>query len=266
MTHRVIVLAAGRGSRLGNGQDVPKPLRPIASVPLIVRILRSMQSEGVDDAVVVTGHRGDEIRRALEDEVSIPMRVRFVDNAEYDKKNGVSLLAARDYVTGDCLLTMADHLYSPEIIRRLKAFALPAGACALAIDHDIERCFDVDDATKVKLGWWLSGRGRIAQIGKELAEFDALDTGVFRIGPSLCEELAHIYRMHGDCSLSEGVAALARKGRMCACAIGDARWIDVDTPEAAHRAEAMLQVFGESLSDDASAGRPDPETDDRRVA
>jgi histidinol-phosphate aminotransferase len=206
---------------------------------------------------VVTGHRGDEIRRALEGEPSIVMRVRFVHNPEYEKKNGVSLLAASEFVTGDCLLTMADHLYSPEIVRRLNTFDLPPGACALAIDHDIERCFDVDDATKVKLGW--SGRGRIAQIGKDLPEFDAIDTGVFRIGPSLCAELERIYRTHGDCSLSEGVAALARKGRMCACGIGDARWIDVDTPEAAQRAEAMLHVFGENLGDEPDGGaRPDP--------
>jgi histidinol-phosphate aminotransferase len=259
MTQRAIVLAAGRGSRLGSGQDVPKPLRPIASVPLIVRILRTLQGEGLREAVVVLGHRGDEIRRVLEGEPSIVMRLRFVDNLEYDKKNGVSLLAAREYITGDCLLSMADHLYSPEVVRRLCAFDMPASSAALAVDHDIERCFDIDDATKVKLGWWLSGRGRIAQIGKDLADYDAIDTGVFRIGPALVSELERAYRATGDCSLSDGVAALARKGRMCACGIGDARWIDVDTPEAAQRAEAMLHVFGETLGDEPSGGaRPDP--------
>jgi choline kinase len=239
---RAIVLAAGRGSRLVSEADLPKPLKPIASVPLIVRILRTLQSEGIGEAVVVVGDRGDAIRSAL---ASLPpprISLVFVDNPDFAKKNGVSLLAARELVDRECLLTMADHLYSPEIVRRLQRFDLPEGACALAVDHDIPRCFDLDDATKVKLDG-----GVIRAIGKELHDYDALDTGVFRIGPVLIDELDGVYRRTGDCSLSDGVAALASRGRFFACPVGAASWIDVDTPAAAAQAEAMLLSLGDSL-------------------
>lgn len=252
---RAIVLAAGRGSRLVAETELPKPLKPVAGVPLLVRILRTLQAEGIREAVVVIGDRGESIRKALLGDPSLLLKLRFVENLDFHKKNGVSLLAAREFIDRECLLTMADHLYSPEIVRRLQAFDLPRGACALGVDFDIERCFDLDDATKVKLDG-----PRIAGIAKELHEYDAIDTGVFRIGPALIEELDRVHRATGDCSLSDGVGALARHGKFLACSVGEARWIDVDTPDAAARAEAMLRVFGDLLGDEPGTGRVDAES------
>ena len=117
--HRAIVLAAGRGSRLVTEDEPPKPLRLVGGVPLLVRILRTLQAEGIREAVVVIGHRGEEIRQALLREPSLGLELTFVTNAESDKANGVSLVAAGDHVDRECLLTMADHLYSPDLVRRL---------------------------------------------------------------------------------------------------------------------------------------------------
>lgn len=243
------------GSRLVHGESYPKPLKPIAGVPLLVRVLRTLQDEGIREAVVVTGYMGAELRRALLAEPSLALELTFVQNEHYTKKNGVSLLAAREHVTEGTILTMADHLYSPEIVRRLQALDIPRDGAALAVDFDVERCFDPDDATKVRLE-----QGRIADIGKEIPSYNAMDTGVFLIGPSLLDELARIYDQTGDCSLSDGVHALAARGKFYGCDIGDARWIDVDTPAALQRAEAMLRVFGDALGDEPTAGgRIDPE-------
>src|SRR5262245_31544261 len=118
---RAIVLAAGTGTRLVSGGCYPKPLKPISGVPLLVRILRNLQNEGIREAVIVTGYLGAELRRALLAEPSLALALTFVHNERFTKKNGVSLLAAREYVTPGTLLTMADHLYSPEIVRRLRA-------------------------------------------------------------------------------------------------------------------------------------------------
>ncbi len=247
---RAVILAAGLGSRLRNGENpLPKPLRPVAGVPLLVRVLRTLQSEGIREAVIVVGHQGDRIRAAIRAEPSLGLEVTFVDNPRFEAKNGVSLLQAASYIDRDCLLSMADHLYSPEVVRRLAQAEMPEGACALAVDSDIERCFDVDDATKVRVEG-----GRITDIGKELPDYDVLDTGVFRVGPALIEELARLDALDGDCSLSDGVRALARRGAFHAVDVGDARWIDVDTPAAMERAEAMIHVFGDSLGDEPGAG------------
>lgn len=256
---RAIVLAAGTGSRLSEGADVlPKPLRVVGGVPLVVRVLRTLASAGIQEAVVITGFQGEAVRSALRAETDLGLKLSFVDNPHFDKKNGVSLLAAARYVDRECVLTMSDHLYSPELVRRLLAADVPEGSCALAVDYDIERCFDLDDATKVGVEL-----GKIKRIGKELESYDALDTGVFRIGPALIAELAAVEATAGDCSLSDGVQALSRRGRFLATDVGDVRWVDVDTPQALACAEAMLRVFGDTLGDEPGSGQPpviDPES------
>src|SRR5689334_1278940 len=103
---RAIVLAAGMGSRLVNGEAYPKPLKLVAGVPLLVRILRTLQDEGIREAVIVTGHLAEPLRRALLAEPSLALALTFVHNDLYDKKNGVSLLAAREYIGDGALLTM----------------------------------------------------------------------------------------------------------------------------------------------------------------
>ncbi len=252
---RAIILAAGRGTRLVSQEEFPKPLKPVSGVPLLVRILRTLQSEGITEAVVIVGFRGEQIRKALLAEPSLALKLTFVENENYDKANGVSLLAAKDYVDQDCILSMADHLYAPELVRRLREADLK-GACALAVDYDIERCFDIDDATKVKLVG-----NKIVNIGKEIESYDAIDTGVFRIGPALIGELEKLYVARGDASLSDGVRALCASGQFVTVDGGDARWIDVDTPEAYARAEAMIRVFGDQLGDDPTAAASiDPES------
>ncbi len=247
---RAIVLAAGLGSRLTEGGDItPKPLRRVAGVPLIVRVLRTLEAAGLEDAVVVVGHCGQLIRDAVRAEVGLRLHVTFVENTDYLKKNGVSVLAAAGYIDRECVLTMSDHLYSAELVRRLLAAEIPADGAALAVDYDIPRCFDLDDATKVAVE-----RGRIVRIGKELDAYDALDTGVFRIGPSLVAELSRVAELNGDASLSDGVQALSRRGVFAAVDVGEVRWIDVDTQPALERAEAMLRVFGDDLGDEPGHG------------
>src|SRR5262245_37425190 len=92
---RAIVLAAGTGSRLVHGESYPKPLKPISGVPLLVRILRGLQDEGIREAVIVTGHLGAELRRALLAEPTLALELTFVQNERYTLRNGVSLLAAK---------------------------------------------------------------------------------------------------------------------------------------------------------------------------
>src|SRR5258708_35950138 len=92
---RAVILAAGTGSRLVAQEPFPKPLKPVAGVPLLVRVLRTLQGEGIREAVIVIGFRGEQIRRALLAEPSLGLKLFFVENERFDKKNGVCLVAGR---------------------------------------------------------------------------------------------------------------------------------------------------------------------------
>ena len=82
---------------------------------------------------------------------ALKRRVVFFENPEWDGPNGLSVLAARAFVTERTLLVMADQIAAPALLRELCALPAAAGPTVLAVDRDLPRVFDIDDATKVKL-------------------------------------------------------------------------------------------------------------------
>lgn len=237
---RAIILAAGKGERLVNGLTFPKPLKRVAGVPLIVRAIRNLERAGVEEVVVIIGYLGDVLKGALL-RYRFELKLTFVENDEYEKPNGTSLLKAKAYVQGPTFVLMSDHLFAPDLIKPIDAFPLGADEAVLGIDFDIERCVDIPDATKV----FLDGE-RIVRISKELPEYHALDTGVFKITEALIAALEQADGPQG-CSLSQGVQALAARGAMKAVSVGTAMWIDVDTPMAHTFAEQSIARYGEAL-------------------
>jgi 1L-myo-inositol 1-phosphate cytidylyltransferase len=248
MTQRAIILAAGKGERLVNGFDFPKPLKRVAGLPLLVRVLRNLERAGVHEVGIVVGYMADRLISGL-GRYRFGLDLRFFRNDEYTKPNGTSLLKAADFVRGPTFLLMSDHLWSPDLLEAVAGFPLASDEAVLGVDYGIDRCFDLPDATKVLLAG-----DRVVRIGKELPTFDALDTGVFRITPALIDALRRAEGPAG-CSLSQGVAALADEGKMRGVDVGDARWIDVDTPEAHAEAERLLRLHGDTLMPLAPAAR-----------
>ena len=237
---RAIILAAGKGERLVNGRPYPKPLQPVLGVPLIVRVLRGLEQARITEVAIVTGHLGDVLRGALLDQ-RFNLELRFVRNGEFHKPNGTSLLKAKKFVQEPTLLLMSDHLWSPDLLQHVRRFPLATDEAVLGVDFKIGECFDLDDATKVAL------RGdRVQNIGKELGRYDALDTGLFRITPAVIEALERVDGPRG-CSLSQGMAELARAGRLRVVDVEDSGWVDVDTPEALAHAERLLRRYGQSM-------------------
>ena len=233
----VVVIAAGTGSRLKSDQGVPKPLLELGGRALILRVLDRFAEAGVAEAVVVVGYRADEVRAGVE-AGDPPLPVTFVENPRYLMSNGLSVLAAREAVGGrPFFLSMADHVFEASLIRGLAAAPLPDAGLVLAVDHKLDTIFDMDDATKVR-----TDRDRIAAIGKQLDDFDAVDTGLFACTPELFGfiEAAAATREDGDCTLSDGVTRMVASGRALVHDIGDGLWQDVDTPEARDHATKLF--------------------------
>jgi choline kinase len=132
---------------------------------------------------------------------------------------------------------MADHVFEPATARALLRQSLAEDEVILAIDRKIDRVFDLDDATKVRLEG-----NRIVDIGKNLRYYNALDTGMFLCQPALfqCLESAMI---NGNCSLSDGLRGLSQKKNFNGFDIGEAHWQDVDTPAALNNANDSFAVM-----------------------
>ncbi len=234
---KALIIAAGRGSRFdGAGQKSHKTLIPVCGVPLIQRIVSACGA--IEEFVIVTGYRAPELEAALTHLLAGRARVRFVRNGQWERANGVSVLAAREALVGEqsFLLSMSDHLFEPKLAETILAAGASPEGCALAVDRDIAGVRDLEDATRVRL----DSESRITGIGKLLENFDAVDTGVFLCTSALFEALETAQARGGD-SLSDGVRVLCESGRMRAVEVTGCLWQDVDNP--ADLAEAGRRLW-----------------------
>ncbi|MBV9498420.1 MAG: NTP transferase domain-containing protein [Acidobacteriaceae bacterium] len=230
-----LILAAGNGRRImPHSGGIPKPLVHLHGVPLLEHVLLSAKEAGIRRFVIVIGCRGGGIRQWLAARNSRDIDVTYVENPDYHKDNGVSVLAARDYLSGPFLLVMSDHIFEPATARAMITRSFGRDHVILGVDSNIGRVFDLDDATKVR-----RDGDHIVDIGKNLTHYDALDTGMFYCRPSLFGTLESAMT-NGNCSLSDGMRKLSQRGLFRAFDIGDAHWQDVDTPEALAYAEATF--------------------------
>lgn len=237
---KTIIIAAGQGSRLWDTTArVPKTLLPLGRGTILSRIVANFASVGVGEFVVVVGYRGSLIVEYLERSDHFGKRFTIVENPEWERGNGISVLRAQAALAPDetALLSMSDHLVDAAALARIRN--APGDRNLLLTDERIAQVFDLDDATKVK-----AERGRIVDIGKGLTDYNALDCGIFRINgrffAALREQVAR-----GRESISDAVQVLVRDRDMETVEFPrDARWIDVDTPEAYRQVLANLHEFG----------------------
>lgn len=122
---RAILLAAGRGRRLGI--DEPKCLVQVEDRSLLERHLDCMVHAGIDELTVVIGHAHESLVAAVETIErqrakagrALPINVEFRFNERFVHGSIVSLQCAGDRLAEGALWMDADVLYPPELLRRL---------------------------------------------------------------------------------------------------------------------------------------------------
>ena len=234
---KCLIIAAGQGTRL-RSLAASKPLARVGGAPLIEHVVKSAATGGATAFVVVTGYEPEPLEAflaLLSERVGLP--IEAVRNEDWARPNGVSVLAAAPRLGSEFILLMSDHLFDPQILSDMIAADRKGAALTLAADHAIDNpLLDLDDATKIELG----EDGRIRRIGKTLAHYDAIDTGIFIATPGLLDALRASLAAGGAGSLSEGVQALADSGRAFTWDIGGRWWLDVDDEAALAKAQAAL--------------------------
>ena len=231
-----VILMAGSGSRLrGADETFLKPLVPILGRPLISYSIDALAGAGIRKVNAVVGFESERLSAAVARLMPAGIEICVIKNLEWRKENGISLLAAKDYVTAPFLLTMSDHLFNDATVDLLIESA-DLNQLNLAIDRKLDSIFDLDDAMKVQT------RGdRVAAIGKNLRAYDAIDAGLFVCPLEIFEYLERA-KQGGDCSLADGIRLMAADNKVGAINIGEAWWQDVDTPEMLQCAEKKLSA------------------------
>jgi choline kinase/phosphatidylglycerophosphate synthase len=218
-----IVLAAGRGSRMDDTDGRPKLLLELHGQTLLERQLETLSSLGVTAFVIVVGYRGDMVEHFVAERgLAQQYDLRVVHNQRWQDGNASSILAARRCVKGErFMVVMGDHLFDPQGLQGI----LETRGDFVGVFDSAPRFVDLTEATRA-----MGHRGRITAIGKELAAFRYVDTGMF-----ICPQ--QIFAFIEEC-LAEGVSSFNEiKTRWIArnpMHLYDCRgafWMDVDTPD-----------------------------------
>ena len=145
---RAVILAAGRGSRLGSITEcIPKGMVEVSGKPLIAWQRNTLLAAGVEAVTVVTGYRG---------EVIADYGFETIVNEDWSRGNMLSSLeCALKTFSGPLIVSYADILYEPATVSDLISSDVPLG---VAYDHNWlslwQRRFEdpLSDAETFRLG------------------------------------------------------------------------------------------------------------------
>ncbi|MCX8103114.1 MAG: NTP transferase domain-containing protein [Candidatus Bipolaricaulota bacterium] len=221
----VVLLAAGYGKRLGC-LDLPKPLIPLEGKPLLAHVLERVFSVNPNRVLVVTGHGHEKLEKFLR-----KCSVEIVRNPTPWRENGASLLCAQSLVRERFILAMSDHIVDPIFYRK----ASQCKGFGLCVDRTPALRCQQNDATRV----WVE-KDFVTKIGKDLSEWNALDTGVFALTPKIFDVL-HELSTERSFTITQAIQRLIAQGHVVhALDLSGKFWADIDTPEDLREIESLL--------------------------
>jgi choline kinase len=165
---RAVILAAGRGSRMGAlAGDRPKCLVELAHKPLIRRQIAALRGGGVTNIGIVRGYLGNMIN--IED-------TTYFENPRWAETNMVmSLASAATWLRSDTVvISYADIFFGHDVVRDLAA---SSGDLVVAYD----RCWRslwtrrFDDPLSDAETFRTDSRGNLIEIGRRTTQIDDIE-------------------------------------------------------------------------------------------
>jgi len=234
---QAVIIMAGSGSRLRrSGEDSPKPLVDLAGRPLISYTMDGLLRVGIKTIYAVIGFESARLRAGLTPLIPRGVALQWIENPNWQKQNGITLLAAAPFVNRPFILTMGDHIFEPRIFEVLIQRA-DLNLLNVAVERKLDAILDLDDAMKIK-----TRGGHVVAVGKNLEDYDAIDTGLFVCVPEIFRYLDRAKRDE-DCSLADGVRLMAADGKVHAVDIGGAWWQDVDSVATLQHARQLIATY-----------------------
>lgn len=181
---RAIIIAAGRGRRLGpHTEDIPKCMVQVGARSILEWQWRALAAAGIEELVLIRGYRAEVLTAFARDLVPT---ARFHDNPEWTSNNVLlSLACALESLDQPVLVSYSDILFTPEVAR---AAAHSPEELGLVIDRDFRDIYHgrdqhpLDEAEVAKVL-----AGEVAQVGKRALPAEEADgefIGLLRLGPS----------------------------------------------------------------------------------
>ena len=236
---RVVILAAGQGSRLApHTDDRPKCLVELAGRTLLSRQLAVLAKLGIDDIVLVGGYRADQL-------AAWPHRVAV--NKDFASTNMVhSLFCAQEALDGsdDILIAYSDIVYEERVLRDLLA---APGEVAVAVNTDWRALWQarMDDPLADAESLAMAPDGRLLEIGQKATDYAQIQgqyMGLIKVAAARAPRLAQVYAdmadqprfagaAHGNMYLTDFLQQLCDLDWPVHGVKIDGGWLEVDSVE-----------------------------------
>ena len=183
-----VIPAAGRGVRAyPYTSTIPKCMLEVDGVPLVRRNVELMRDQlDIRDIRIVTGHRGDVIRRYLGDGTSLGVRIEYVENRRLDLELAYSVHVGTRGIDGFCCVILADECYVGS--NHAELLAEPFGATLATIGF-----IETDNPKHVRknyVGAFTDGRIASLEEKPKVVSGTLMGTGTYVLHPELIARLA----------------------------------------------------------------------------
>jgi NDP-sugar pyrophosphorylase family protein len=232
---KAIVLAAGRGTRMGTlTAELPKPMLPVDGRPMLEHILERLGAAGIERVLLVVGYR----REAIIEHFAGWKNPR-IDYVEQETPDGTGSAVAlgRDFAGQDaCLVTFGDIICDPDDYRGMKARFEPGCKGVLGAKH-------VDDPWQGAAIY--EEQGVVQRIvekpprGTSTTQWNS--AGLYVFSPLLFDYLDRLeLSPRGEYELTSAIAAMISDGQRLLLYAVEGEWRDVGRPEDLKVAEDIV--------------------------
>lgn len=174
---QAIIMAAGKGSRMGNmTEDKPKSFLEIRGIKLLEYNIAMIHSYGIKDILIVTGYQNEK----LESFAQQIEGVRCVYNPFYEMVNVAgSFFMAQEYLFEDTVFMHADTLCAPEIFEEMITTEAD-----MVLPVEFRTCDE--EAMKVR-----TKNGKLVEISKQIpcSEGEGEFIGIAKIGKQILPDI-----------------------------------------------------------------------------
>jgi L-glutamine-phosphate cytidylyltransferase len=247
---RALILAAGRGSRMGDRtDDRPKCMVELAGRPLLYRQVAALRAGGASEIGIVRGYLPEAIKVD---------GARYFQNERWQETNMVmSLAAAAEWLAeAPVIVSYSDIFYRAELVRRLAA---APGELVVAYDRDwlglwSRRFADpLSDAETFRL----DDRGRLLEIGgktRDAAEIQGQYMGLLKFTPAAWNAVRAVLAAletpaRDRLDVTSLLRRLLERGAKITTAATNGQWGEVDQPSDIALYESMARAGELSLEE-----------------
>ena len=260
MIDRAILIAAGRGKRLGaHTEEIPKCMVDVAGRPIFGWVWKALASVGVKELVVIRGYRGDVLESFIR---GIVPGATFVDNRDWQTNNVLlSLASARAHLDRPAYVLYSDIVFTPGVAAAAAASTAEIG---LVIDRDFRTIYEGRTEHPLEEGEVsdLMPDGSVARVGKRAlppAEAIGEFIGLARLGPRgvatvarTLDQLAHRFagvedepfqraKQYRNAYLTDLLQELIDRGVRVDPVLIAGQWREIDTGQDLDRARMLLE-------------------------